>query len=326
MKKASKIILTVVISIICGVLALLLLVWGGLNIVKYPLYWEYYSVKDDVCINPGLYDGFACQGICADEESGKIFVSGYMMDDSASRIYVTDENNDSYYVSVKGMDGKDFTGHSGGLALCGNVIYIASDDALHFIWLDDILNADNGETVSIYERVKVNNQASFVYVDDNYIYVGEFHNGKQYITEHPYNDPDEGMHYAIVSRYLQGEFAPGGEIDREATPDRIYSIRNKVQGICFEGGKVVMSTSYGLTDSIYYIYDEGRATYSGETLDGAPVYFLGECESSFRGPAMSEGLALYDGKVMTLTESACDKYIFGKFFFANKIVALDILD
>lgn len=39
---------------------------------------------------------------------------------------------------------------------------------------------------------------------------------------------------------------------------------------------------------------------------------------------MAEGLDFTNGKVITLTESASDKYIFGKFFFANQIVALDI--
>ena len=86
-----------------------------------------------------------------------------------------------------------------------------------------------------------------------------------------------------------------------------------------------MSTSYGITDSVYYVYDESNAVDSGETLDGAPVYFLGECQSEMRGPAMAEGLDYYDGKVITLTESASDKYIFGKFFFADKIVSLDVL-
>ena len=44
----------------------------------------------------------------------------------------------------------------------------------------------------------------------------------------------------------------------------------------------------------------------------------------FTGPAMSEGLDFYEGRVITLTESASNKYIFGKFFFANKIVGLEI--
>jgi hypothetical protein len=38
---------------------------------------------------------------------------------------------------------------------------------------------------------------------------------------------------------------------------------------------------------------------------------------------MSEDLEFYNGKVLTHFESASDKYIFGKLFFANKIVALE---
>ena len=40
--------------------------------------------------------------------------------------------------------------------------------------------------------------------------------------------------------------------------------------------------------------------------------------------AKSEGLEYYDGKIITLYESACNKYVFGKLFFANKIVDLGI--
>ena len=54
------------------------------------------------------------------------------------------------------------------------------------------------------------------------------------------------------------------------------------------------------------------------------LYYLNNCLNEIKGPAMSEDLDYYDGKVITLFESACDKYIFGKFFFANKIVSLDI--
>ena len=34
--------------------------------------------------------------------------------------------------------------------------------------------------------------------------------------------------------------------------------------------------------------------------------------------------ATESGKIITLTESASNKYIFGKFFFANDIVSLDV--
>ncbi len=324
MNKALKKVLIIAAASVGAVLCLIGLVLGGLNIIKFPLYSEYYGAKTDVCINPGLNDGFVCQGICAYEEGGRIFVSGYMTDDRPSRIYVTDTQNDSYYVELAKADGSDFTGHAGGIAINGSTLYIANGGKLHLVSLTDILNAKNSDRVQIQDSIPVNNSASFVYSDDSYIYVGEFHNGEKYVTEHPYDTAD-GRYHAIVSRYPLSEMVIGDDTDNTPRPDRVYSIRDKVQGICFTaGGRVVLSTSYGVADSIYYIYNESDATDSGHTLDGAPVYYLDRVEREIKGPAMSEDLDYYEGKVITLSESASNKYIFGKFFFADKIVALDI--
>ena len=327
MKKALKTIILTIISIIGGTLAFILCAWGILSLAKYPIYWDYYEIKSDLCKNPGLNDGFVCQGICAYEQDGKIFVSGYMKGREASRIYVTDKDDNSYYVSIKKANGEDFTGHAGGIATVGDVVYIANGGAIHLVSATDLLAAKNSGTVSIQATFEVNNAASFVYADEAYLYVGEFHDGKKYVTEHPYYNPAEGLNYAIVSRYPVGEFVArddeGGD-EQTVTPDRIYSIRNKVQGICFTpDGKVVVSTSCGLSNSVYYVYDEKDVTESGQKLDGVPVYYLGKCEREFTGPAMAEGLDYYDGKIITLTECASNKYIFGKLFFANKIVAFD---
>ena len=75
------------------------------------------------------------------------------------------------------------------------------------------------------------------------------------------------------------------------TPIAVYTLRNNVQGICFTPeGKVVLSTSYGLTDTVYYIYALADATDSGLTFDGAPVYYLDKLEREIHGPAMGEDL------------------------------------
>ena len=329
MDKFTKKSIIIIISIIGGILAFLLFTWGVLSLAKYPLYWDYYEMKTNLCENPGLKDGFVCQGICAYEEGEKIFVSGYMNNGSASRIYVTDLDNNSYYVSIKKANGEDFTGHAGGIAVRGDTVYIASGRKVHLVSLNELLAAKNKDSISINDSLSVNNSASFIYADEDYIYVGEFHDGEKYVTEHPFYDPDNGLNYAIVSRYPAANVVAYDDENSDGemtiTPDRIYTIRDKVQGICFTpDGKIVMSTSYGLTDSVYYVYDESNATFSGQTMDGAPVYYLGKCQKEFTGPAMAEGLDYYDGKVITLTESASGKYIFGKFFFATKIVALDI--
>lgn len=317
LKKLFKKTVVKIISIaLLSVILLFVLVVGGLNILKFAIYSDYYAIEDTVCDNPGLGDGFVCQGICVSEEKERILVSGYMKNGEASRIYVTDYDSNAHYVSLS-FDGEPFTGHVGGIATKGNNVYIANDGKIHIAFLTEIVNAENGAVIDVSTCFPVNNQASFVYADENYLYVGEFNDGKNYITEHPYTTA-EGEHKAIVSRYAYNSLNK---------PDKIYSIRDKVQGICFTpDGKVVMSTSYGLADSVYYVYDESEATNSGLTLDGAPVYYLEKCEKEIKGPAMSEDLDYFDGKVITLTESASDKYIFGKFFFANDIVTLDFSD
>ena len=303
-----------ILAFLVGIISLVVVAWGGLNIAKFAIYSEYYSINENVCKNPGLNDGFVCQGIAANEANNVFIVSGYMKDHSASRLYITDKNNESYFVSLS-SNGKAFKGHAGGVATSGDNIYLASGDTIYTFSLSEVLNSENGAIIDIGEGIEVNNQASFVYTDETHLYVGEFHDGENYITEHPYQTND-GKYYAIISRYPLNDLT---------TPNKIYSIRNKVQGACFTpDGKVVLSTSSGLSSSVFYVYNEADAVYSGQTLDGAPVYYLNNCLNEIKGPAMSEDLDYYDGKVITLFESACNKYIFGKFFFANKIVSLDI--
>ena len=314
LKKFLKFIFKLVGFAVGGALLLVVLVILGLNIAKFGIYNEYYSIKEDVIKNPGLSDGFVCQGLCV-TDSGKevFFVSGYMKDKSASRIYATEENG-TWYVSLH-SDGKPFTGHAGGIAILGDSLYIASSSRVYRIPTSSILGAKEGDIIDIGEGAKVNNNASFIYSDGMYLYVGEFHDGGAYAIEGHENETAEGTHYAICSVYEPENFT---------TPVCVYSIRNKVQGICFTSdGKVVMSTSYGLTDSYYYVYDRNEATDSGKEYDSAPLLYLDKLERTVKGPAMAEGLDEYKGKVITLTESASNKYIFGKLFFADQIVALD---
>ena len=298
------------VILIVAILCLALLLVGGLNIAKFPIYSEYYSMEETLCTNPGLDDGFVCQGICVSEENGVILVSGYMADKSHSRIYVTDFESNSYFVELTRNGGEKYTGHAGGIALTGDTVYISNGSKLYVFSLTDVLNAKNGEKVDIGEGVKVSSAASFVYADEEYVYVGEFNNPAEEQKEHIY-----GENHSIIEKYSHDDLE---------NPVKIYSIGDYAQGVCFTpDGKVILSTSYGLTSTVYYVYNEADATDTGEMLDGAPVYMLGECVREVNGPAMGEDLDYYNGKVITLTESASNKYIFGKLFFANDIVALD---
>ncbi len=299
---------------IAAVLALVILGIGGLNIAKFAIYRDYYAAESALCKNPGLNDGFVCQGIAAADGADLILVSGYMKDKQASRIYVTTLDSESYYVTLH-CDGEIYTGHAGGLAVSGDKAYIANGSKIYTFSLSDVLNAKNGDSVNIGKGEKVNNKASFLYTDDKYLYVGSFMEPGQVSAEEHIFETAEGTHTAICSVY---------PMDDLSAPVRVYSIRDYVQGICLTSdGKIVLSTSHGLTSSVYYIYDRDAAKDSGLTLDGAPVYYLEQTEKEISGPAMAEGMDYFRDQLITLTESASDKYIFGKLFFATDIISLD---
>ena len=315
MKKILKLVGKFIMFVIIGIVSLLLVAIIGLNIAKHFIYSDYYSIKTDICKNPGLNDGFVCQGIAVSEENGVILVCGYMKDKSNSRIYVTDFESNSYYVELT-RDGEKYTGHAGGLAITGDTVYIANAKKIYSFPLESVLSASNGDIVDIGSGTKVNTNASFVYTDEEYLYVGEFHDGGKYVIKNHEHETAEGIHYAICTKYSLNDLN---------TPVAVYTLRNNVQGVCFTPqGQVVLSTSYGLTDTVYYVYDLVNATDSGLTFDGAPVYYLDNLEKEIHGPAMGEDLDFYDGKIITLTESASQKYIFGKLFGATKIVGLKI--
>lgn len=305
-----------ILAIIIGaIIILLLLTVGVLSIAKFPIYSDYYSVSDSLCKNPGLDDGFVCQGIAAVDDEDLIIVSGYMADKSASRIYVTTLENESYYVTLN-RNGEAYTGHAGGISTSSGKVFIANGNKIYTFPLDSLLNAECGDDINIGEGHKVNNKASFLFCDDEYLYVGSFFDKSTTRVDEHIFDTEEGEHYAICSQY---------KIDDLSAPVKVYSIRDYVQGICFTpSGKVIMSTSHGLTSSVYYVYNLDEATETDKTLDGAPVYYLDKLDYEISGPAMAEGLDLYDGKVITLTESASNKYFFGKLFFARNITTLDI--
>ena len=63
MKKVFKRIGKIFGIVVASLVALVVLVLAVLNVAKFAIYSEYYGIKDNVCRNPGLGDGFVCQGI-----------------------------------------------------------------------------------------------------------------------------------------------------------------------------------------------------------------------------------------------------------------------
>lgn len=327
MKKFFKIFLIVLLSIAILLIAVVL----GLNVFKYSIYKDYFAIKTDLAINEGLGDGYIPQGVSKISYENKDYylTSGYMTGNRPSRIYVI-SNNETFYVEVKLNDYDYANGHFGGIACAGNNVFISDSSQIYILNLDDIFATRDKRAVDVYnpssddvkviKTVYVDVAASYIFIDDKeeFLYVGEFNDNKNYFTYHEtsVNNGTE-KYYAYVDKYYVKDI-----LNAKNTTDPIahYAVRDKVQGFAISDDKIVLSTSYGLPSSYFYVYDIPT------TFDSENIYFLDDryLTKTIKAPSMAEGLD-YDGEqFITLYESASNKYIFGKFFFANKIVGLKI--
>ena len=307
---------------LAGLLGVTFLAWATLNIIKYPLYSEYYSIRKDRGRIPGLKDGFVAQGITEVDGTSYDASAGYLSNGEASRIYFNNyKENTNSYVKMK-RNGVDFLGHTGGLAYSNSYFYLANEkgnDAknggIYKFKVDDY--SKNGE-VEIGDPISVNNNSSFIFTDDEFIYVGEYNDDKKYACDHFINVTDSLKYAAIITKY---------SINDLSKPLAIYSIRNNVQGCAFVKGKAILSISHSVTSSYYYIYDLSKQKTASTKIDDLEVIILGEEEKSIKAPAMSEDLDVVGenkDELLTISESSCTKYIFGSFFFANYYYTLRI--
>lgn len=299
------------------VLALVLLVLLGLNLFKFGYYNEYFSLLSKEAKNPGLSENFVPQGIT---HCDNLFVTvGYMADDTNSRIYTVDYITGEVKHFPLISDGRSFVGHTGGIQYSNGYFYLANEGNSLYKFTAASVYQKNGTKIEIGLPIKLNSNTSFVYGKENYLYVGEFHKNPEYpcTNEISYNGQ---THYAIVEKY---------DISDLSKPLAVYSIPELVQGFCVKSdGTIVLSTSWSVNSSKFYIYEPEKIVKTGTSYNGADLYFLTEPSKTVKAPAMSEDLDIISiqnhEKVITMFESACNKYVFGKFFFANYIASLGL--
>ncbi len=320
-------ILRVVGLSLLSLLLLVLLVWTVLFIGKYAIYSDYFSERAVEAEIPGIPSGFCPQGITYMEEHALYIHSGYRGPDTI--LYITDKDGDhAREITLFNADGTPTQTHGGGLTHAGGLIYVASADGsgiLTVFRLSDLLMVgDEGGSVTAIGNFVSDNRADFCFADETSLYVGEFYRPEtQYIPDasHAYTTPEGEDNRAIVSRYPISE---SGEVISDYPTYRI-SIPAQVQGFVIQDGYAAISTSWGLNSSYLTIY-KGLLPAGNVTLENGeeiPLYYLGARNQikKVKMPAFSEELDLVDGRLVISFESAANKYIIGKPFFADKLVS-----
>jgi hypothetical protein len=323
LKKILKIALIAILSLV----GLFLLALLTIHLITPLVYDDFFSNSEQEYATPGLGDGAVPQGYTYIEEKGLYLMCAYMTNGDASRIYITKEGDEknSTYVRLVDANGNDYTGHTGGITSDGKYVWLANDgdgddNKVWVMSLDEILGAKNGDSIKLTASFKPENRSAYCLVDGEYLWVGEFRDPEKYLTDatHEFDVAGDVNNYAIICAYRIDQSSENGLASD--TPEMIVSVRDLTQGfVRTDRGEFVLSTSYGLSSSVMYIYEnvlEGEAD-SKLTVNGTdvPVWYLDEDSlvKSVEMPPMSEEMVYKDGRIYVLFESACHKYIFGNF-------------
>ena len=310
MKKSLKI--SIILFSVIAVLA------SAASIYYFGAGYAYFSkVSAKECEIPGLSQGFTPQGLAYDAESENMFVCGYMnKKDMASRVYVLggEDYQDVKYVTLT-VDGDEFLGHTGGIAVYQTAVFLVSEGNLYRLNLADLLAAENEGQVDVVDHFETGNGADFVTTKGAELWVGEFYRKGNYETAENHHlttiDGDENMALSFCYNIdLTHEFGVESTI-----PVKALSTMGLVQGMAFtDDGKIILSTSYGLSDSNMYIYEDVLSEPTDVLVEvggvGVPVYMLrsGKLIKKITLPCMSEEIFVEDGKIYVIFESACNKY------------------
>ena len=314
MKKVFK-ISGIVLGVIVFLAASFIGVW-----FMWPWHGEFYDNAYAEFLIPGLEHKFVPQAFTKIDNQNKFVVGGYMSDGSASRFYiVNEETKEAEKFFTLTIDGEDYVGHACGVASSGNNMWTCSNDgeggtAYRFL-LSDVESVLDGESVEVKDSFATNNGADNIMVSDNMLWIGEFYRKGNYET-------DETHHIETRSGEINTAVTFGYELDstqenglKDTIPDKAISTLGLVQGVAItEEGNIILSTSYSLSASTIYCYENVLVEEKHSTIKVGEVdvdlWFL-DSESLINkvsAPAMTEEIIAYNGKLYILNESACKKY------------------
>ena len=312
-------------KILSGLVGFLAVVVLAIVLIQPILFAGFYKDAEKEFKAAGLWQGNVPQGIAYVESKDVFLQVGYKANGkSASCIYVTDgEGENPRAIELMTEDGKPYTGHTGGIAAGEKTVWMANDgdyetgdNGVWVLSLDTLLD-ENTTQVTLTEMFYPETRSACVSVYEGILWVGEFEDPEKYPTKesHHLTAPDGTENTALICGYAIDESQDNGLVS--STPIAVVSVGSKLQGFVVTRGKIVLSTSYGLAASHLYFHtlDPHAESQGTVTLDGAevPVWYLDSTtlEKDVTAPPMTEELAVKDGRVYILNESASVKYAFG---------------
>ncbi|HEV7402262.1 MAG TPA: hypothetical protein VGO11_05015 [Chthoniobacteraceae bacterium] len=220
--------------------------------------------------------------------------------------------------------GKVHVKHVGGLAVSGKYLWVGSERLLYRAPLAALAAAKPVDYLQLQPQFEPHCTASTVAFHDQRVWVAEFVSLEDGIAGNPehYLKDRNGTHksaWAAGYALDANEDLVGLAGGKRPVPAAILSIRQKVQGMAFLDGRIILSTSYGRTaDSTLAAYtdplqNELTNPHATTKVGSAtvPLWFLDGQNRQWEidnYPPMSEGITAYGKRLGVICESGAEEY------------------
>ena len=282
-------------------------------------YQGFTNIAKSSIVIPGLKEGFVPQGVTFLPEQQWFLVSGYHREHPSPLIAVDAESGRiEKQVRLRNLDGSDFKGHAGGVAVVGKDIVVSCGKAIHCLPLSDFLNCTNG-VCTFSRKIKVPNNASYCFCDEGVFWVGEF-----YDPDNSDFDTSKSHEWALdgerFQAWLCGYKLKEGELPltndgKLQPPDYILETDKNVQGASVSDGVVWLSASYNRkhpSSLMRFSSPLGNEPGHYFSVDGRkiPAWFLGKRQrvAKIAAPPMTENLCRVGNDVFVVFESAAARF------------------
>ncbi len=282
-------------------------------------YHAFYNNAQREFLLPALEDGFVPQGLAYCEEYDLFLISGYIYGEENARICVV-EDEEYRVISLMDEKGNELISHSGAIAYGGNYVYLAGCDGKCYVFSFIELMEKQIASLQMLGSFETHNQATFCCVEDNRLFVGEYYHKLKYSTDESHHriTPTGDENHAVVTMFALDDALPLGVNE---IPEMALSITDRIQGMCFMEGNVVMSASSVFQGSQLYVYDWEKAMLEqADALDvgvyDVPLYYLdvGTLLDCVEILPKSEGITMCDDKLYMIFESASERFRYGKLY------------
>ena len=331
------------VLIACSImLAISALLGGAIACFRLPVQ-SYYNASEVAFKIPDIDKGYVPQGMHyekIDEKTAYYVLSGYMSNDKPSPLYLLDAfgNLETSVTLMVENDGEgdeyvDYYGHCGGVAVYKDWVYVTGKNKLLVYDFKELCNAESGAKLKPLGSISLKKsdtdyvKTSFVTVYENKLITGEFYreNGNNTLESHAVKTKAGEVNHALAVEYSLNQSSYKKNFGLASSPSKVYSLPDKVQGIALTDDEMYLSTSYHLAFSNILQYErndivrgDNKVTVFGEEFNVCELNSQ-NVTKTYKIAPMSEEIAIVNSKLVVHCESACNKYIVGK-FTGSKVV------